>query len=70
MYVQAGGDELLFSDSVGVVKKAREAGVTVEFDVWESMFHGWQFLSPFIPEAREALGALTDWHHRIIAGGS
>ena len=55
LYVQAGSHELLF-DSIGTfVDKARWAGVPVQFEVWEGMFHCWQIFAEQIPEGREAI---------------
>jgi epsilon-lactone hydrolase len=55
LYIQAGSHELLF-DSIGTfVDKARWAGVPVQFEVWEAMFHCWQVFADQIPEGREAI---------------
>jgi epsilon-lactone hydrolase len=55
LYVQAGSHELLF-DSIGTfVDKARWAGVPVQFEVWEGMFHSWQVFADQIPEGKEAI---------------
>ncbi len=55
LYIQAGSYELLF-DSIGTfVDKARWAGVPVQFEVWEAMFHTWQVFADQIPEGREAI---------------
>tara|TARA_B110000014_G_scaffold117074_1_gene80374 strand:- start:110 stop:454 length:345 start_codon:yes stop_codon:yes gene_type:complete len=55
MLVQVGGDELLLSDSTMLAERAKEAGVEVDLNVAEGMWHVWQFLSPWLPEARGAL---------------
>lgn len=66
MYIQVGGDEMLFDDALTLTHHARQAGVSVELDVWEDMFHSWQFLSPWVPEAREAFSAMDEWSTRMI----
>ena len=55
IYVQAGTHELLASDIAAFVEKARWAGVPVQADVWEGMFHTWQMYAGQIPEAEEAI---------------
>ena len=55
MLVQVGGDELLLSDSTMLAERAEAAGVEVDLDVADGMWHVWQFLSPWLPEARGAL---------------
>ncbi len=42
LYIQAGTHELLLSDIAAFVDKARWAGVPVQFELWEGMFHCWQ----------------------------
>ena len=42
LYIQAGTHELLLSDIASFVDKARWAGVPVQFELWEGMFHCWQ----------------------------
>jgi acetyl esterase/lipase len=53
--IQAGTHELLFSDISAFVKKARWAGVPVQFEIWQGMFHCWQVFSRQVPEGQEAV---------------
>ena len=55
MLVQVGSDETLLSDSTMLAARAGAAGVDVELDVVDGMWHVWQFLAPMLPEARTAL---------------
>jgi len=55
LYIQAGTHELLVSDIGAFVDKARWAGVPVQVEIWEEMFHGWQLLAEQVPEGQEAL---------------
>jgi monoterpene epsilon-lactone hydrolase len=55
LYVQAGTHELLVSDIGAFVDKARWAGVPVQAEIWEGMFHGWQLFAEKIPEGQEAI---------------
>jgi acetyl esterase/lipase len=55
MLVQLGSDEVLLSDSTRLVDRAKAAGVEVELDVADGMWHVYQALAPVLPEARTAL---------------
>jgi epsilon-lactone hydrolase len=55
LYVQAGTHELLVSDIGAFVDKARWAGVPVQAEIWEGMFHCWQLFAGQIPEGQEAI---------------
>jgi monoterpene epsilon-lactone hydrolase len=55
LYIQAGTHELLVSDISRFVDKARWAGVMVQAEIWEGMFHCWQIFAEKIPEGQEAI---------------
>lgn len=55
LYVQAGTHEVLVSDIGAFVDKARWAGVPVQAELWEGMFHSWQVFAGQIPEGEEAI---------------
>jgi acetyl esterase/lipase len=55
LYVQAGTHELLVSDIGSFVDKARWAGVPVQAEIWEGMFHSWQLFAEQVPEGQEAI---------------
>jgi acetyl esterase/lipase len=55
LYVQGGTHELLISDIGAFVDKARWAGVPVQAEIWEGMFHCWQLFSQQVPEGQEAI---------------
>ena len=56
LYIQVGTHELLLSDVGTFVEKARWAGVPVQVELWEGMFHCWQVFAGQIPEGEEAIG--------------
>ncbi len=58
LFVQAGAHEVLLDDASDFVRKAREAGVDVTFDVWEGMFHCWQIFSSVLPEGQQAIDTI------------
>ena len=55
LLIQVGSDEILFSDSIRLAERAREAGVETTLDVWEGMWHVWQFFAGQMPEGRHAI---------------
>lgn len=54
MLLQVGSYEMLLSDSVNVVAKAREQGVKVRLSVYEGMFHVFQMAAKLMPESKRA----------------
>ena len=55
LYIQVGTHELLLSDIGTFVEKARWAGVPVQVEIWEGMFHCWQVFAGQLPEGQEAV---------------
>ena len=55
MLLQVGSNETLLSDSTMLAARAETAGVEVELEVADGMWHVWQFLAPMLPESRTAL---------------
>ena len=55
LYIQMGTHEVLLSDIGAFVDKARWAGVPVQAEIWEGMFHNWQLFAEQIPEGQEAI---------------
>jgi epsilon-lactone hydrolase len=63
LYIQVGTHELILSDIGKFVDRARWAGVPVQAEIWEGMFHCWQIFSDEIPEGQEAtdhIGAFAE----------
>lgn len=54
MLIQTGSYEMLLSDSIAVAKKAKAAGVAVDLQVYEGMFHDFQMAGELIPESQLA----------------
>jgi monoterpene epsilon-lactone hydrolase len=55
LLVQVGGNEILYDDATRIADRAREAGVDVTLDIWESMFHVWHLFAPVMEEGREGI---------------
>ncbi len=54
MLLQAGSDEMLLSDSIGVAYKAKRQGVRVRLHIYEGMFHDFQMGMLMMPESKAA----------------
>lgn len=55
LLLQIGSIETLLDDSTVLAKRAKEAGVKVEVEVWDDMPHVWHHFAPILPEARQAI---------------
>jgi acetyl esterase/lipase len=66
LYIQAGTHELLFSDIATFVDKARWAGVPVQFELWEGMFHCWQVFARQVPEGQRAISHIGSYIQDIL----
>lgn len=59
--IQVGDDEILLSDSTRFADKLRDAGVDVELDIWQHMWHVWQMFVGLMPESWAAVDRLGDF---------
>jgi acetyl esterase/lipase len=57
LLIQVGTAEVLLDDSLRLADRARAAGVAVELERWEEMFHVWQFWAN-LPEAAQAVAKI------------
>lgn len=71
LLIQVGEREILLSDSLRLVDRAREAGVDIKLEVWEGMWHVWHLFAWYVPEGQRAIekiGAFIcnqlDWGRR------
>jgi acetyl esterase/lipase len=58
LLIQAGAEEVLLDDAVGLAEAARASGVEVELQVWPEMIHVWQMFGDALPEALDAIAAI------------
>lgn len=56
--VQVGTDELLLDDARRFASRARQAGVSVELEVWKEMVHVWQAAAALVPESARAVARI------------
>lgn len=55
LLILVGTSEVLLDDSTRFAKKAKEAGLSCELEVWEEMVHIWPFFAAELPEGRQAI---------------
>ncbi len=63
MLIHVGDQEILLSDSLRLAERARAAGVEVELEIGEDLWHVWHFFAPALPDANEGIakiGAYVD----------
>ena len=53
--IHVGDDEVLLSDSVRLAERARACNVQVELVIWPRLWHVFQTMASFVPEARQSL---------------
>jgi len=61
LLIQVGEHEILRSDSQRLAEKARGAGVPVELEVWDGMFHVWHMAAGYLPEADQAIARIGEF---------
>jgi acetyl esterase/lipase len=62
--IHVGDDEVLLSDSVRLAERARACHVQVELVIWPRLWHDFQFMASFVPEAQQSLdeiGRFVGW---------
>lgn len=58
LLVQVGKSETMYGDALAYVNKARQSGVSVEFEGYDDVPHGWHNSAHVIPDIPEALAAI------------
>ncbi|GAA2362633.1 alpha/beta hydrolase [Dactylosporangium salmoneum] len=66
--VQAGGQEVLLDDAMGLVDGIRAAGGRAVLHHWPHMFHVWQWYHPILPEGVRALRDAGEVIRAVTAG--
>lgn len=57
LLIQVSAHEILFDDSRRLADRASHAGVTVDLQIWDGVWHVWQAMPALLPEADTALAA-------------
>ena len=53
--IQTGEHEILSDDSKILAQKLKQAGATVQLEIWEDMFHVWHYFAKYLSEGRQAI---------------
>ena len=59
--IHVGSDEILLDDSRFLAEKARQAGTSVDLEIWDNMFHVWHFLAGILPQGRKAIQRIAEF---------
>jgi phosphinothricin tripeptide acetyl hydrolase len=61
MLLQAGGAEILASDTTLLAERAGLAGVEVRAEIWPEMIHVWHAFAPWLGAGRRAIDEAAVW---------
>jgi epsilon-lactone hydrolase len=67
LMIQVGAHEILLDDSVRLADRAEKAGVPVNLQVWQRLWHDWHLYAGLLAEADAAIGAIADFVSEHIA---
>ncbi len=59
--IQVGSAEILLDDATRLAKRAKEAGVEVQLDIWEDMIHVFQSFAVIAPEGTEGINKIGEF---------
>lgn len=66
MLILVGSHESLLDDSVRVAAAAEAAGVEVELEVWDEMFHIWPYFAGMLPEGQRAIERMGSFIDQVM----
>ncbi len=67
LLIQVGSGELLLDDTTRFAERAEAAGVDVELELWDDVFHVWHSFADLLPEARDAIARIGTWVDHQLA---
>jgi len=59
--IQVGSAEILLDDATRLAKRAKEAGVEVQLDIWEDMIHVFQAFAVMAPEGTDGIDKIGEF---------
>jgi len=70
LLIHVGGAETLLDDSTRLADRAKAAGVDVTLEVWDEMFHVWQYCAAILPEGQQAIDRIGEFIREHIGAPS
>jgi len=64
--IQVGSEEMLLDDSIGLDRRAREAGVDSTLEVWDDMIHVWHLFFQMLKEGRDAISRIGEYFNSRV----
>ena len=64
--IHVGDDEILLDDSTRLHEKLKAAGVDVQMEIWDGMWHVFQAFAPWAPEAQVSIEKIGAFIHQQI----
>ena len=64
--IQFGSAEVLLDDASRLAKRAEEAGVEVQLDIWEDMIHVFQAFAVMAPEGIEGINKIGEFIKKVF----
>jgi len=61
LLIHVGREEVLLDDSIGLDKRAIEAGVDSTLEVWDEMIHVWHAFAPILKEGKDAIVRIGEY---------
>lgn len=61
LLIQVGADEVLLDDATALGKRAQDAGVRTQLEIWPDMIHVWQMFAGTLPQADQAIQHIADF---------
>jgi len=69
LLIQVGDREILLDDSIRLAESARRAGVDVELQAWDGMWHVWHLLAAYVPEGERAIRQVGSFIRKHLDAG-
>ena len=67
LLIQVGSEEVLLNDSIGLDRRARQAGVDSTLEIWDDMIHVWHVFFHMLKEGRDAIARIGEYYKSRIS---
>ena len=66
IFIQVGTTECILDDSIRFEKRAKEAGVNVQLEIWKDMIHIFAYFAALAPESRQAIDQIGNFTQKFF----